>query len=463
MGSLLPVVAVPSDLADGRCGSQRGTYCSSSEAANAAREEVALIQLPKPFAAKVEAQGEPLQAEVSNVLHENALRTAIDDTDEKAFIASRSHCPIEGEEKRMMLDGLNGWKRKGSGDERYAQRGSVERREGHDQTGRYRYRSRSVVSGYMGKVLVASLRTVETVVASVDTRRAHEERNVPIRGAGGKNGDVIGAGRAWVDLRTKAQLFSEFTQKVAKRSPDQIVVLLDDDVIYGGCSDAELLRDYDLITKATGAKVVMGAEYGAYPRVQLATLHGNSTFENKRQAQLNAHHLPLNPYAAHADCPPNLPKRCECGPCSSPPRYQHINSGFYMGPARLLLPVLESAGTGAHVCDQVNTYNHLVQHPEDLTLDYTGKLVLTLARFKLDIVGKLLQVRNSTDSRVGKLVHNTVTQQTQCFMHGDGVWGAKGIVKDLAERLATTAPSDETTPTAKTAPTAETLPEWPLR
>lgn len=279
-------------------------------------------------------------------------------------------------------------------------------------------------SSFAGRLVMARLG--EVVVVAVDTGPAGAS---PL--ARTCDVEVLGAGRNWTGLQMKSQLLAEFVGATAEREPEQVVVLVDgSDVLFGGCSGDELLRHFQSTVDATGAKVVLGAELGAYPDEQLQSLDGNRTFQDKMRAVLSAHHLPDRPYTAYTGC--KMPREPgNWGQCSEPPRYQFVNSGFYMGRARDLVPVLEAIRGGRDENDQVNAVSHQLQNPDTVVLDYSGALVLNLHEFK--DVDSLLKVERRVGTREGMAVRNAVTGNLQCFVHGNG-WGKRAF-ELLSRRL----------------------------
>ncbi|CAJ1397780.1 unnamed protein product [Effrenium voratum] len=248
----------------------------------------------------------------------------------------------------------------------------------------------------------------------------------------------VGRNVAFQGLNTKTKQWLHF---LAGQSPDQLVLLTDaNDVIFGGCDQKQLIRNYEAVATLGGAPVVMGAELGSRPERLMANF---SALESRRQRVLRAFAVPADGYAARADCTASF------GPCSNPPAYQFLNSGFYMGPAKDVKEVLEAALD--YECDQDGAAEYMLLHPDKVTLDYAGALVLNLHNFHQD--EKLLKVE--TVNKQLRL-HNQVTGMTQCFVHGNG--NGKEFVSRLAARWLPALAWDDRDPHLQAVPECATAP-----
>eukprot|EP00746_Dinoflagellata_sp_MGD_P154795 gnl/MRDRNA2_/MRDRNA2_85042_c0_seq1.p1 gnl/MRDRNA2_/MRDRNA2_85042_c0~~gnl/MRDRNA2_/MRDRNA2_85042_c0_seq1.p1 ORF type:complete len:289 (+),score=36.11 gnl/MRDRNA2_/MRDRNA2_85042_c0_seq1:100-966(+) len=77
-----------------------------------------------------------------------------------------------------------------------------------------------------------------------------------------------GAGEQWHGVKTKPKLLLRRLQNMqASNLSDRIVVFMDGaDVLFGGCTEEQLLRDYrSLVASSRGAPVVHGAEHALWP------------------------------------------------------------------------------------------------------------------------------------------------------------------------------------------------------
>uniref|UniRef100_A0A7S4R7L5 Uncharacterized protein n=1 Tax=Alexandrium monilatum TaxID=311494 RepID=A0A7S4R7L5_9DINO len=137
----------------------------------------------------------------------------------------------------------------------------------------------------------------------------------------------VGAGRTWEGPVTKNELFLRWLQEPV-RDPDGLAVLIDGgDLIYGGCGEAALLRAYHAIANAGGgAKVVVSAEMGGYPKGMRPVQEGPVP-SGRLDEVLAASGLQRGWAAPYVDC-----RDTYTGPCSTRRAYWHLNYGFLMGP-----------------------------------------------------------------------------------------------------------------------------------
>ena len=112
---------------------------------------------------------------------------------------------------------------------------------------------------------------------------------------------------------------------------------------------------------------------GAFPS---ALMPGYRILDERRENTVKGKWQNLD-YKDFAECDR---KEATMGPCSDPPLYQFGNTGFIMGEARDILRVL--AGTTGYSNDQEGIIVYMMNHPEEVTLDYTGELVLALHTLK---------------------------------------------------------------------------------
>uniref|UniRef100_A0A7S4R5A6 Uncharacterized protein n=1 Tax=Alexandrium monilatum TaxID=311494 RepID=A0A7S4R5A6_9DINO len=187
----------------------------------------------------------------------------------------------------------------------------------------------------------------------------------------------VGAGRTWEGPVTKNELFLRWLQEPV-RDPDGLAVLIDGgDLIYGGCGEAALLRAYHAIANAGGgAKVVVSAEMGGYPKNMRSVQEGPGP-SGQMDKVLAAFGLRRDWTTPYVDCSRDI----DAGPCSNHRVYRYLNYGFLMGPVgelrKLVSFVLAQGGT-----DQGQAARYCFNHSEVCTLDYGGLLSLSLHNFK---------------------------------------------------------------------------------
>eukprot|EP00466_Bigelowiella_natans_P001964 jgi/Bigna1/90356/estExt_fgenesh1_pg.C_680018 len=77
--------------------------------------------------------------------------------------------------------------------------------------------------------------------------------------------EQVGYGRKWEGFKTKVLLLLEYLNALAEKNPNDIVAFVDSDVIYAPtCQPSHILKEYDLIKKKTGAKIIFGAEVNRF-------------------------------------------------------------------------------------------------------------------------------------------------------------------------------------------------------
>lgn len=268
-------------------------------------------------------------------------------------------------------------------------------------------------------------------------------RHFAVPGVRGMHFTNIGAGKTWGGFKTKVKLVQEWLQPRLVDDPDGLVVVLDSDVLYGGCSEKELLSRYKAITSASGgASVVMGAELGQWPQ-SLNEPGRYASFQSRRKAVQQAFSLSDDSYGQYANLT-LCQERMHLSPCSGPPVYQFLNAGFIMGPAKgihkMYAGMLElpdsKTGTGLKMNfadggwdDQAAAAEYMFSHADDITLDYTGTLSFELAMFNDPMKEGLLFAKD------GKW-HNNATGLVQCFVHNnvpDGSYSQRFFPQMLAQ------------------------------
>lgn len=224
-----------------------------------------------------------------------------------------------------------------------------------------------------------------------------------------------GAGQAWEGWQTKNCLMRKELEKLVAENPQQHAVLTDGaDVTFGGCGEHHLLEAYRKTVMASdGAPIVLGAELGLYPGVDHPGWHGLDVakryddLEPRRRNVLREMGLAEDLYAKHASC-----TNTGIGPCSDPPRLKYANGGFRMGRVQDLLN-LHTVLCNDRGDEQMKLTNLMFDLPGNITLDYTGSLVMNLHNFH---EGAFQFLHKETNG----FVSNDVLGHAQCFVHGNG-------------------------------------------
>eukprot|EP00747_Dinoflagellata_sp_TGD_P031565 gnl/TRDRNA2_/TRDRNA2_135369_c0_seq1.p2 gnl/TRDRNA2_/TRDRNA2_135369_c0~~gnl/TRDRNA2_/TRDRNA2_135369_c0_seq1.p2 ORF type:complete len:137 (-),score=18.23 gnl/TRDRNA2_/TRDRNA2_135369_c0_seq1:40-450(-) len=123
--------------------------------------------------------------------------------------------------------------------------------------------------------------------------------------------------------------------------------------------------------------------------------------------------------------------------CSQPASMQFLNSGFFMGPAKDLLSMLQSIRHFA--VDQEGAAQFMFDHPNECTLDYSGDMVLNLHNFRaptdlekpLNDPGLVIHGEESPSGQ--HTIRNRITGRTACFLHGNG--NGKATVASVARAI----------------------------
>jgi len=269
----------------------------------------------------------------------------------------------------------------------------------------------------LGNALVTNLG--EVAIVTIDTR---EPAWTALKGYSDHEILNVGAGAGWENLGSKIVILADYLNETQTENPDQLLVFIDGaDVIYGGCP-ANKLAEIFYETVGSGGigdskpKVVLGAEMGAFPS-RLMTRY--RIFDDRRKNTVKGRWNKLD-YRDFADCNRTS---AVLGPCSDPPFYQFGNTGFIMGTTRDILHVLSA--TIGYSNDQEGLIEYMLMHPEQVTLDYTGQLVLALHSLK----DSVLDVEKDAETNATRL-RNRVTGKIQCFVHGSG--NGKRRLKEIA-------------------------------
>lgn len=262
------------------------------------------------------------------------------------------------------------------------------------------------------------------------------------------NQRVVNAGldQKWTSYKTKVELLQYWLRTLIdenarailagadpKEVGERLVAFVDgSDVFHGGCSEAEFLRVYRDITKASGAKIVFSAEIvcgeqdcNKVPDVpEWATrLGGGKNLEGGFWATYaeGCHGMWTDECAARRDCGGSAP-------CAEPPAVKFLNSGFFIGPVAEISAMID--WTLLHYDewsvwgDQSVFAVYWLDHPDLVTLDYNGMLALQLS----DLDWKLLEV-----DKWNSVIWNKGYDRVQCLIHGNGrgIYYMKHLLEDL--------------------------------
>eukprot|EP00929_Paragymnodinium_shiwhaense_P027753 TRINITY_DN16214_c0_g1_i4.p1 TRINITY_DN16214_c0_g1~~TRINITY_DN16214_c0_g1_i4.p1 ORF type:complete len:428 (-),score=26.98 TRINITY_DN16214_c0_g1_i4:96-1379(-) len=239
-----------------------------------------------------------------------------------------------------------------------------------------------------------------------------------------------GSGMKWEGDKSKTVMMHRWLQ--AQPNKKQVVMFSETDVISGGCSTDELRRRYETVKAASGgATLVIGAAFGAYPKKQ-----GERLFKESREREIQQlRYFDLSPdwSAKHLRDRKRL--------CLDSGTYSCLSYGFVMGPVgqmeQMVKFVLDNTKwlsremeldprekfkvwTEDNV-DQFAAMEYMLQHPGEVTLDYAGRLFLSLNHFGYDrkLFSDFVQFedRGSAGFFTLPALGNTTTT---CFLHFDG-------------------------------------------
>jgi len=289
-------------------------------------------------------------------------------------------------------------------------------RSGHTQGGLEYFFAQG--DGTCGQCACCSRARGSTVaVLSVDSRAGPY---IPLEGLPGKLAVNVAAGWKWNGWRTKTESVLERMKSLASADPDRIVIYSDSDVVYGGCSDEELLARYRRISEGSGgAPVVHGADTDIWPALPQARVNELNELTAKRLSDVMRFS--------------NLsPSSWDYYPTTSR-TYRALNAGWFMGPAKYLVEMLTCVKNKGWVDDEYDDQRGanlcMLENPGLVTVDYTGTLAI-------DLHGMPRHLISFVDDRVV----NNMANVTQCFAHTNGLrtpqpvdWG--GWAKRLTEKF----------------------------
>jgi len=254
------------------------------------------------------------------------------------------------------------------------------------------------VSGDVATFKLGALDATNLVACSTYVPR----RVFPMHGVPGRNFVNYAVGKQWQGMLTKTKALLQGAKERAATSPDGLIILMDTDVINGGCSDAVLRDRYERIVRVSGgAPVLVGADPYQWPDIPGFLGRFQDTAMQARRNAILAE-FGMNSRDLDAWQLPNAVS------------YSFVNSGFIMGPAWLVVKVIEcSLAFGwmqeNYFNDQGGMQQCASRHPNIITIDYTGTIVLDTNGLKPGF----LRVTPAG-------IQNTLLGGPQCFVHLDG-------------------------------------------
>lgn len=249
---------------------------------------------------------------------------------------------------------------------------------------------------------------------------------------------TLGEGAAWNGTLGKLQIMLPWLRSKEMDDPNHIVIFVDgDDTVYGGCDEAQFLRDYhEIVKNSHGSEVVVAAERGCFdsPWGTSCPIEWNQ----RRGADPQYPDVPLwakrnwTPWAGGIFNPRS--------PLDETGQMRFLNSGIIVGPVgklvamysevlrmmvnheygstpKLSLDFKSHMHGNRQVSDQYFVNRYFVDRMGNgsSTLDYTGLLGTCVYGLQPE---KLLELREGSNGR--KQMFNMATNRTQCFVHMNG-------------------------------------------
>lgn len=224
-----------------------------------------------------------------------------------------------------------------------------------------------------------------------------------MQGVPGRNFVNYAVGKQWHGMLTKTEAWLQGVKERAAANPDGLIILVDTDIINGGCSDAVLRDRYERIVRVSGgAPIVVGGDLFQWPDIPgFFERFQDPAMRARRNAVLTEFGMTGQELDAW-----RLPNMAS---------YFFVNSGFVMGPAWLLVKAIECSRVFGwlqqehYFNDQGGMQQCASRHPNLITIDYTGSIVLATNGFKPGFL---------TVTQAG--IYNTLLGGPQCFVHLDG-------------------------------------------
>lgn len=228
---------------------------------------------------------------------------------------------------------------------------------------------------------------------------------------------------AWQKLRWRA--ITAWLEEKLIEDPTKLAIMYSHgDTLLGGCTELELTQKYDQILRSAGPTqtVVAAAELSPFP-ASLGWRYAQTNLTGARMSMLSSHEIAGDWVSPYADCAP------AAGPCSSPPAYQYLNSGFLMGPVQDLYEIVSELPSYAGP-ENLWINEYYLKNPGRITVDFTGGLAMSLHNMKTDSLP--VEVQTGSDGK--KSVKSKVSGETVCFVYGNG--NSFAPVKGLATAMA---------------------------
>lgn len=252
-------------------------------------------------------------------------------------------------------------------------------------------------------------------------------------------------GNLGVKLMSKVQVLQQWLEKKAKHAPKDMVLYVDQDTVYAGCSEKQFLGDVNMILEKSGADIVLGAELNCAPLAVWA----KGSYHCKHRTDVNQPNRLLQ-YEPDADYSrtvyPEVPQWAEVEyglndqtwrPYSNDPESLHsdqtnpkprfLNSGLVVGRAEDVSKVFSHvlhkyrSPYGSNWFNDQHAINHLYYATVDdtlekgmpkLTLDFGTRLIFNMHGTNLAHPPWLMRKDGTAQNRIsGKDV---------CFIHGNG-------------------------------------------
>lgn len=242
----------------------------------------------------------------------------------------------------------------------------------------------------------------------------------PMPGAVGRQFFNIGNGKTWDKSNpwyTRLQWYVEYLEGEETKDPEKLVILADGgDVLFGGCSEDELLARYDALVAAGSPKIIYGAQFREFPELKIGDgywTHPHTDRRHSVQSKFNLTDDAWAPFQNEVAC-----KGQTSGKCSEPPLYTFLNAGFGIGPvgiwSKLLRKVLQIKKHDINIHekiwnDQGALATYMLENFDEVGLDYSGTVNVNLVNSNTN----LLIVQSDS-------VWNTLANSVQCFVHGNG-------------------------------------------
>lgn len=215
---------------------------------------------------------------------------------------------------------------------------------------------------------------------------------------------------------TKVRLLHQWLEDQLMEGPDRLAVYIDSDVCFGGCT-FESFRKFFL---ASQKRVVLSAEMGLHP----STNASRDAYDRAGPARLRERdhafgRMGLPPGDLYGPVAATGCHHAKVGPCSNPPAYSYLNSGFMVGTIGALAEMLRGViALDAQVQwsrlsggDQEAFHLFYLEHQATIGLDYAGNLCLST---------HALHARKILTPN-GRGVRNRRTGgEQQCFLHFNG-------------------------------------------